>query len=292
MDSRSNLNERVAGDQQQERWRARFALMILVVAALAVATQFGAAQAAAGTAVVGDGVAFLPATLSGYYQGIEVNPGGISGNVTVDGKPTADIPLDLYFNDGNDWSIADSTQTDSKGYYSFVNIKSLLLGEKYFVSFGPNESNPDLVYNWYGPLIEDYQEGDRILGGDFDLADVRLVSPESGFVGQLPIMFEWERRNLNGETYRVVVIDFGEDIFWPTFDLGDVDSFVLNLLAPDMLYNRQYSWYLEVYMGPDNYGESYMLNDIKFLPPSATTREAAGRVLEHPFQPDPRRGRR
>lgn len=256
--------------------------------------QLGSSVAAADSGSTETDAVFLPATLSGYYDGVEINPGGISGRVTVNGGAVEGIPIDLYYYDGNKWSIADSTETDESSYYRFRGVEPLLPGEEYYASFGPNETDPNLLYNWYGPIIDDYQEGDRVLGGDFDLADVTLLSPESGFVGELPITFQWERRELNRESYKVVVIDLDENIFWPTFDLGDVDSFELKLLAPDMLFNKQYAWYVEVYSGPDSFGESFDLYDIEFRPPSAMNRPARDADEAHPFQAgsDSRRGRR
>lgn len=90
----------------------------------------------------------------------------------------------------------------------------------------------------------------------------------------------------------MVVIDLDEDIFWRTFDLGDTDSFELRVLAPDMRYNKQYAWYVEVYAEPDSFGESFMLNDITFMPPSATARLGPGTAEEHPFVAGGRRGGR
>jgi hypothetical protein len=82
----------------------------------------------------------------------------------------------------------------------------------------------------------------------------------------LPITFSWQKRGIPGDTYRLIILDLEEDIFWRSFDLGDVDSYTLNAPAPDMNYNKQYAWYVEVYSEPDSFGESFQVNDIILLP--------------------------
>ena len=216
---------------------------------------------------------FLPVTSSGYFEGSHLE--GISGRVYAYGKPAAETKLELRHNDGSTWTVVKSVKTSDAGYYFFDDIDSLGPNEQYYVSFGRNETNPDFVYFWYGPIIDSFKKGDVVFGGSFDIADMPLKSPASGTTATLPVNFRWEKRGLPGDTYRLVVIDLAEDVFWRTFDLGDVDSFTLNGLAPDMVFGKQYAWYIEVYMGPDSFGESYMINDIKFLRPSPQSQSKA-----------------
>ena len=205
---------------------------------------------------------YLPVTMAGFFDGSSLD--GISGKVLVKGQAVGNIALDLRHYDGENWSIVDSVETNDLGYYQFEDADSLAPGEEYYVSYGQNETDPGHVYFWYGPILEEYSKGDKAFGGSFDIADVPLVSPDSGAEAALPVTLSWEKRDLPGETYRLVIIDFDEDVYWRTFDLGNVSSYTLNSLAPGMKFNRQYAWYVEVYMGPDNFGESFMVNDIKF----------------------------
>jgi hypothetical protein len=220
-----------------------------------------AAEPAAGTAV---GTVYMPATMKDYYEGAIV--GAISGRVTVKGKSVQAIPLDLRRYDGSKETIIASTQTSTNGYYQFENIASLDPGEELYVTYGSNKSNSSHVYFWYGPIIDEYRQGDSTSGGSFDIADVPLLSPASGAKLNLPITFSWQKRGIPGDTYRLIILDLEEDIFWRSFDLGDVDSYTLNAPAPDMNYNKQYAWYVEVYSEPDSFGESFQVNDIILLP--------------------------
>lgn len=213
---------------------------------------------------------FMPVTLNGYFEGSHQE--GIAGRVLAYGAPLANTKLDLYQRKiGSDWKIVKSTTTNEAGYYFFGDASSLGPEEEYYVGFGPNESNPKHVYFWYGPIIATYKQGQSVPGGNFDIADVPLLAPASGTVDTLPINFRWEKRGLSGDSYRLVIIDFNEGVFWRSVNLGDVDSFTLNSLAPGMEFGKKYDWYVEVYMGPENFGESYMINEIIFL--QATTQQ-------------------
>jgi hypothetical protein len=155
-----------------------------------------------------------------------------------------------------------------------------------------NDTDPDRVYTWYGPIIDTYRKGDRVPGGDFDIADVPLNKPSEGTVSQLPLTFDWDKRDLAGETYRLAIVDLEEDVFWRTFDLGDVDEFELRALAPDILYNKKYSWYIEVYVGPDSFGESFEAREITFLPPDPPASPSTDAAAAHPFEQMTGRGGR
>jgi hypothetical protein len=209
---------------------------------------------------------FLPVTSSGYYEGAHLD--GIAGRIFAQGKPAVEVNLDLrVYTDLESSDLVATKPTDKTGYYFFSNVDSLETDETYYVRFGPNTTNPKYVYSWYGPPIESFKKGDNVFGGRFDIADVQLESPETGVVKSFPIVFRWEKRGLPGDTYRLVIIDYNEDVYWRTHDLGDVDSFTMNGLALGMAFNKQYSWYIEVYSASDSFGESFMEHEIKFLRP-------------------------
>jgi hypothetical protein len=213
---------------------------------------------------------FLPVASSGYYEGAHLD--GIAGRIFTQGGPASKIKLDLHLYTVSTDEVVDTTTTDNTGYYFFANVDSLGKDERYYVSFGQNDTNPDYVYFWYGPFIDSFNKGDNVFGGSFDIADVPLESPISGAVKTLPVVFRWEKRGVPGDTYRLVIIDFDQDVYWRTFDLGDVDSFTMTGLATGMAFDKQYAWYIEVYSSSDSYGESFMLNDIKLLRPSSQQR--------------------
>lgn len=245
-------------------------LILIFIYTLGFVVSSAAADTSKGS---GDVTAYLPVIMNGYFDGAVED--GISGRVFVMGDPAAGIAVDLRFYNGSTWSTVSSVLTDESGRYEFSNIDPLAQDEKYYARYGANTVDTNLLFSWYGPIISDFSAGDSIFGGDFDIGDVPLISPQSGEKVKLPAKIIWEKRDLPGDTYRVAIIDQDEGLFWQTFDLGNVDSFDLHSLAPGMLYNKQYAWYVEVYKGPDSYGESFMLNDIIFLPGNQQQNTAA-----------------
>ncbi len=201
---------------------------------------------------------YLPVILEGY-------PPDITGQVLYSGVPSANTMLDLYFYDRTDWSPIASTTTSRDGRYLFSGIAPLSPGERYYVRYGPNETNPAYLYSWYGPIISTYSVGDSVSGGTFDIADVTLLTPRSGASVKLPFTFTWEPRGVKGDNYRVALLDQASGDYWFTNDLGDVGAFTVNSLPPEIQSGRQYAWYLEVYQGTDSFGESFKLNDIRFV---------------------------
>jgi hypothetical protein len=233
---------------------------------------------------------FMPVALNGYFEGSHQD--GISGRVLAYGSPLADAELDLrrYDEDFNE-IIIKTTKTNEAGYYLFQDIDSLRENEKYYVSFGRND-NPKYVYFWYGPSIDSYNKGDTVFGGIFDVADVPLVSPGPGAAEALPINFRWEKRGLPGDSYRLMFIDFEKGEFWRSKNLGDVDSFTLEYLEDGLEFGKKYEWYVEVYMGPDNYGESFMINEITFLQSNSQQKSISEDVFTHGYNHGSARGGR
>ena len=66
----------------------------------------------------------------------------------------------------------------------------------YYVRYGPNDTDDRYLWNWYGPDITSYTAASGVAGGDFDIADVELLSPDPGATVTLPETFTWRRREL------------------------------------------------------------------------------------------------
>ncbi|MFN2117746.1 MAG: hypothetical protein ACK2U0_17030 [Candidatus Promineifilaceae bacterium] len=259
-------------------------ILLLSLFAIIAASTYSPTSSAAADSSVSQPI-FLPTIVRGYYGAADE---GIAGRISAQGEAAANIKLDLRLLNGSTDEVVDSTTTDEYGYYSFTKADSLGEGEKYYVSFGQNTVNPDYVYFWYGPYIDHFNQGENVFGGSFDIADTPLRTPKSGATEALPITFRWEKRGIPGDSYRLVIIDFEQNIYWRTIDLGDVDNLTIYYLETGMLYNKQYAWYIEVYSSPDSYGESFMIHDIKFLPP--TTQQKS--ISENLFMPGSGRGGR
>jgi hypothetical protein len=221
-------------------------------------------------------------------------PQGIHGVVTYNRVPAADVRLLLSWYDGSDWFYAATTTTSADGRYDFVGVPSLAAGQAYYVLYGPNRTSSTYLYSWAGPTITSYTAGTVLPGGEFDIANVFLLSPQNGSTLALPVTFTWQPRGLPEDTYRLVVFDPLSTDQWVSDDLGDVDSATITGLAPGMVYDKGYGWFVRVYNGPDSYGTSFSYRLITFPSrqaaspagtPAGSASNAGGTVLRRAGEP-------
>jgi len=182
---------------------------------------------------------------------------GIYGRVTYQGAPAPNISLRLRFHDGSEWSTAANTVTDSDGNYLFQDVPGLSAGQSYYVRYGHNGDDDPYVSNWYGPTIEDYTSGASVHGGDFDIANVTLVSPAHRASVGLPATFQWNRRGIAGDTYRWRLFDPEDSLEYISSDLGDTDTYVLSSLPGGFELDHEYGWSMLVYNDGNGYGRSF-----------------------------------
>lgn len=150
-------------------------------------------------------------------------------------------------------------------------MPSLGADQLYYVRYGPNTADPRYLYDWYGPDITSYTAGESVPGGDFDIANVELLSPDSGAVVTLPTTFTWRRRGLAGDSYGWSLFDPAGDDWWWTGDLGDVSGFTLTGLPEGATYGKEYGWDVWVFRGPDSYGSSFYYHAVTFSASAAET---------------------
>ena len=114
-------------------------------------------------------------------------------------------------------------------------------------------------------------------GGDFDIANVTLVSPAHGSSRPFPITFTWQRRGLAGDTYRWMLFDPANPaVWWLTSDLGDTGSITVTGLPPGAKHGYVYGWRVRVYRGSDSYGTPFYAHQITFV---STTGQSTGTQL-------------
>jgi uncharacterized repeat protein (TIGR01451 family) len=201
--------------------------------------------------------------------------GSVYGAVTYNEEPVSDIGLRLRFYDGGAWSTLVETNTDN-GSYGFTGLPSLTAGQGYYVRYGPNTSSSDYLVNWRAPMVTGYTAGDDVPGGDFDIANVDLLSPAHGVTVTLPVTFHWERRGVATDTYRWILYDPGTgDRLQVSEDLGDVDSYTLTSLPDGAEYDKVYGWYMRVYNGPESYGTGYYARYVTFSSAGVSSSGAA-----------------
>ncbi|NOZ06705.1 MAG: hypothetical protein GXP41_10210 [Chloroflexi bacterium] len=198
-------------------------------------------------------------------------PTGIHGRVSYNGAAAADIELRLRYYDGSSWSTAATTNTDCNGRYVFTGVSGLGAGQKYYVRYGSNATLSNYLSNWYGPDILAYTAGTRLYGGDFDIANVNLVSPAPGASLPLPVTFNWQQRGIATDTYRWYFFDPGSSDAWITNDLGNAGSFTLTGFPTGVQAGKEYGWYVRVYRGPYSFGPSFYYRRVTFLSSSASS---------------------
>lgn len=205
-----------------------------------------------------------PATPTPTVTPTSTPQGDIFGHITYNNQnaPGIDLVLRMYDNTGE--STVATTQTDSQGRYSFKNVPGLPAGKRYYVRFGPNGDDDKYVFAWFGPDITSYRQGEHKPGGDFDIADVKMVSPPNNATRPLPATFTWRKRLYTRDTYRLVFMELDFSQAWPTQDLGYVDSATIPRLPTGMRFGKAYGWYPRAMNGADSYGIPYYFRKITF----------------------------
>ena len=166
---------------------------------------------------------------------------GIYGQVTYHGVPIGGISLALRFYNGSSWSTFTTAVTNPNGEYSFTGAPSLGNNQAYYVRYGLNTTDSRFLYAWYNNTIYQYSAGQVRPGGDFDIADVPLLAPNSQNPLPLPVTFSWTPRVTQSlETYDLEVYYPGT--FQKFFGSVKSGSFVLTSPAPNMSANQLYGW--------------------------------------------------
>ncbi len=199
----------------------------------------------------------------------QVPGSGINGRFTFHGAPAANLEVELWRYDGSNDTRRATTRTNADGRYSFTGAAGLSPNQEYYVWYendedGPNPG-PDHVYDWTGPAITPYAAGQTVAGGDFDLADLELVSPTDGATVTLPAQFCVKSRGIAGDNYRLMLHDedADEDASYP-FQGGQACVTISGLPA-GWPAQGSFEWWAEIYQGADpnhNYATSYQSRDV------------------------------
>jgi hypothetical protein len=193
---------------------------------------------------------------------------GIYGHITSNSANAAGIYLDLRFYNGSAWSTQSTTVTGADGAYQFSNVPGLGSGQIYYVRYlngqSGNADNPTYLYAWYATHITNYTGNSRVPGGDWDIADIPLVSPGSGASVTLPATFRWTKRNITADSYRLVMVNPALQEAATTNLLGYIDSVTVNSLPSNWLSGNLYYWWMEAHHGDgtENYGIAYGTNAV------------------------------
>lgn len=190
--------------------------------------------------------------------------GDIYGQVKYNGGRAPDgIELELRFYNGSSWQTG-STTTTSGGAYHFRNMPSLGPGQAYYVRYRNIAGTSGYLWAWWCNEITSYSAGSNVRGGDFDIADVPLRSPDSTDSQPLPLTFNWTIRGaVPSDTYEFHMWDPDSDAEYFSGDLGHVNRYTLDNLPGGFTVGKPYSWDVYVY-GPYGVGVSYQTHAVKF----------------------------
>lgn len=183
--------------------------------------------------------------------------------------------------------------TQSNGTYQFANAPSLDSNQRYYVRYtngrDGNANNPNYLGFWACHNINSYTAGENVAGGNFDIADVPLVSPANGATVALPYTFQWIRRSATpSDDYEFDLYDPADyDPYWWTDPTsGYVSSYTLNGFpsGEGFVTGVPYEWEIWVY-GPDGHGISYQYRSVTFSSGGTSSQDTTKR-LRRPHDED------
>ena len=209
--------------------------------------------------------------------GETISSEGIYGHVSYNGSDASGIYLVLRHYNGSEWVTEGSAvATDSNGDYMFTGAPTLGSGEVYYVRYeNGNNGNLDVtdyLSAWYSFQLSSYTAGTSVHGGDFDIADIVQVSPDSSATVTLPQTFTWTRRSATtSDSYAFNLYDPDDsNTEYESEKLGYVDNYTLNSLPSGFVYDKQYAWYVKAYAPDDGFGYPYYARYITFTGGGAT----------------------
>jgi hypothetical protein len=185
-----------------------------------------------------------------------LGPHSVFGRVTLHNTPLPAAPLSLLRWSAETPEPVELNVSDASGGYLFAGLQELGTGESYFVHFANAGGDPRYLAYWTGRQVEDFGGFAEAWGGDFDLSDAQLVSPQDGATVTLPFTLRWQRRGIPYDDYGVVLFDPDGSAIWRLDGLGATDHFDVTQLPPDLVLGKAYGWLVRISDGLGGYGES------------------------------------
>lgn len=188
----------------------------------------------------------------------------IYGWVALAGQPAAGVTIELGLYEMENYIGAlDQASTDQDGLYSFTVDAGLLgpgqsLGVRYE---NEAEAEGQLLY-WRGYPFAPAAGATTHPGGDFDIADIVLVTPDTSDPLPLPIAFAWLPRDpawAPDDVYQLALAwRVGDDTIaaFTSEDLLD-DHYLLGSLPEGFAYGQPMEWWVAVWGA---YGEGRSLS--------------------------------
>ncbi|MEJ2597862.1 MAG: hypothetical protein P8Z00_05980 [Anaerolineales bacterium] len=183
--------------------------------------------------------------------------GKLFGQVTENGSKAPNVPLTLCrLNSPTDTHCTSmrTTTTIADGTYAFNNLPALQTGQKYFAYFKNTTNTKGRLWYWQTHSLVTYTFGSQVQLGNFDIEDIKLISPTLPVTVTLPVTFSWKVRSASpSDSYEFDLYEpqNGSTNFYTKPPLGHVGSYRLKSLPSGFLMNQRYVWEVWAY-APDN----------------------------------------
>jgi hypothetical protein len=199
-------------------------------------------------------ITFTPAFTVYLPSVLKMTP-GIYGKVTYQGLPISGVSVQLL---DNLYTKVSTVTTQSDGSYLFASVPSPPIGQSYWVRYFNSSGDKNYLLSWKSFNITIYITGNRVAGGDFDIANILPVSPASGATVALPCTFQWTPRIVTPtDSYSFILFDPNSgDLLFSSPALGYVSTYTLNSLPTSVNSGVEYSWSIKVYGSDGGLGQS------------------------------------
>jgi hypothetical protein len=209
---------------------------------------------------------------------VSVNAGGnLFGQVSQNGMKASGITLTLCRLDSpsaTSCTSMGSTTTQADGTYTFHNLPALGTGQKYYAYFKNSTLTSGRLWYWQTRSLATYTLGSQTLLGNFDIGDIKLISPSSPITVTLPVAFTWQTRSASpSDSYEFDLYEpqSGSPYFYTQPPLGYVGSYQLKSLPSGFLANTRYVWEVWVYSPDKGFGISLESRPVAFTHSSAAS---------------------
>jgi hypothetical protein len=219
-----------------------------------------------------------------YLPLLNLNAGGrLYGQVTQNGVKTPGVPLTLCrLNSPTDTNCTKmgSTTTLPDGTYAFTNMPSLQTGQSYVAYYQNTSVASGRLWYWQTRSLMTYTLGSQVQLGNFDISDIKLISPSSPVTVTLPVAFTWQVRSASpSDSYEFDLYERNtlSPYFYTQPPLGYVGSYQLKSLPTGFSANTRYVWEIWAYAPDKSFGISLESRPVAFiLPPSAALHPGGG----------------
>ncbi len=179
-------------------------------------------------------------------------PGIIQGQITYQGNPISGIPVTLFlWNNPTTYSRFRTATTQANGVYQFLDVPPLGTNYYYRVMYENLNQATAYVRGCQGTPIFNYV-GVTAQSGNFEISDIKLLSPAASATISPPYVFQWTKRATQSDDYKLYISQSSY-----TFDSGSLGyggQYTLNSLAGTSLFaGTSSTWRIGVQL-PDGSG--------------------------------------